>query len=643
MKRLALLLVLVLALSTGNARAQSACGPLPFTFVNGTVADATQVNTNFSTLLTCINAISTSAHTATNATLKALATASLTTNSRVTRDGFYAAGDGGMAFYTFSASPCTIGSGAGDNGSQVQPNSGTGCWIADFSVSMPTPKVWGAIGNGTTDDSAPVQAAVTALANETLYIDKATYKIVTGVTSSSPIAIKGMNGRSPVYATSCVSGFVVRSDITPISLRGSTGLVDNTCFDMGSAGARGAGAVVAFGNAAIQTGGWLFTNNTIISPYRGFDADAATTGATQTNGATFRNNVIINPVISAIAQGRNSSGQSQPGFLYDNNQIACFVTGAGTGNANAVGIEVHDGAFEYRGGDVGPYNCKYGSYVVPGTAGGAAQAVGGFLSGVLGDSSVAGDAYFDTASALGTLFYIRMENCWNGAVSAGDTPLTIKNSGGGATKTRVISVVGCTLHGALANTHPLIDLQNDVDSLIITNNQLCADGGGTQNVGTKVAATVTNLIYTNNNMNCFDGTLAKGLQLAAAGVGGGIWVVADNILTGTTPLDWAPNRETAVVHDNLGVDNVTPTVASGASITLPVNRMVNISGVAAIADMAGAWGGRRVTIIPSGAFTLVTGGAAGTAICSAYGPATPALSFDLIWSEGDGCWVRVGG
>lgn len=89
----------------------------------------------------------------TNAALREIAL-----GPRVMRAGFYSAGDGGAAVYTWNTSNCA----APDNGAQVQPSNVTGCWIADFSAIPANPIVWGAKGDGTTDDSAAINAALSA-------------------------------------------------------------------------------------------------------------------------------------------------------------------------------------------------------------------------------------------------------------------------------------------------------------------------------------------------------------------------------------------------------------------------------------------------------------------------------------------------
>lgn len=76
------------------------------------------------------------------------------------RLGYSAPGDGGAMLYNWSWSKCSLESGAGDNGAQVAPSRGTGCWLADFSIVPATPKIWGAKCDGSTDDTAAFRAMV---------------------------------------------------------------------------------------------------------------------------------------------------------------------------------------------------------------------------------------------------------------------------------------------------------------------------------------------------------------------------------------------------------------------------------------------------------------------------------------------------
>ena len=76
------------------------------------------------------------------------------------RAGFTTAGDGGDATYTFASANCSIS--GGDNGLQVQPTTGTGCWNV---VSQPSysAAIWGAVGDGSTNNTMALNAALAAV------------------------------------------------------------------------------------------------------------------------------------------------------------------------------------------------------------------------------------------------------------------------------------------------------------------------------------------------------------------------------------------------------------------------------------------------------------------------------------------------
>jgi hypothetical protein len=70
--------------------------------------------------------------------------------------------------YNQRSGACSLNAGAGDTGSQVPTAVGGNCWTANFSGIKPTPAIWGAKVDGTTDDSSAVQAAVNYLCSTTL-------------------------------------------------------------------------------------------------------------------------------------------------------------------------------------------------------------------------------------------------------------------------------------------------------------------------------------------------------------------------------------------------------------------------------------------------------------------------------------------
>src|SRR5579872_4259173 len=95
-----------------------------------------------------------------------------------------------------------------------------------FLAGFVTPQDYGATGNGTTDDTAAVQAAVTAVAaggsNPTgvLLFPQGTYKISSALTLGSYIELRGMgSGVSVINQVTTTANGVAGVDLTNVDLR----------------------------------------------------------------------------------------------------------------------------------------------------------------------------------------------------------------------------------------------------------------------------------------------------------------------------------------------------------------------------------------------------------------------------------------
>lgn len=556
---------------------------------------------------------------------------------RAVRAGFTAPGDGGGLPYDWSGSNCA----AADDGAQVQPTGITGCWIADFANTRPTPLIWGAKGDGVSDDTAAVQAAMTALWTATearpLHIARNQKYLITSALSSANRAIL-LSDEGPVspYATSCPSGLSTNSDIGLLTLTGPTATVRNVCFQMGaSAGARASGyALKIGGTAGTQQGHAQIVANTVVFPFDGILIGGSTTGATQTNGTLVADNLIVSPENEGIAIGRESSEASTTGTTLRDNQVACFAA-----NTNATGIAFYDGALRYYGADSGPYGCNIGFAIKPGMVGGNRQLALGQFDGVLGDSSITAGLDIDATAAAAAAFYLKFVNGWAASTTATDTPVRIRNTGGGTVKNLIFA--NGIFHSGANQSTPIFDIQAGT-AITISGNQIVADGGGTTTgPGIKIAAGVQDLTIAGNLLSGFNGTLATGISLPSAGLGAGIWTITGNTILATTPLAYTPNGETAIIDDNLGIQNTCPAVADAAAITFPASascfRLDGGTTVTAIANSA--WSNREVDIIAGAGKTLNAGGAP---LCGATALTLAANeSARLKWYTAGGCWRRL--
>ncbi len=128
------------------------------------------------------------AFTSTNASLKAIAVPPQ--DPQVVRGGFYAIGDGGGAFYNYVTSACSISAGAGDDGSQVAPTSGSGCWIANLTGPALV-QVWGAKCDGAANDGPALSRAAAVYSQLTLQPGKTCRVATTWMLTKFPIQIVG--------------------------------------------------------------------------------------------------------------------------------------------------------------------------------------------------------------------------------------------------------------------------------------------------------------------------------------------------------------------------------------------------------------------------------------------------------------------
>lgn len=132
--------------------------------------------------------------------------------------GYYAAGDFGGGLYYYDSSS----TGTDNGGTIINPTAApaTGRWLRQYDARHYSIKVFGAIGDGSTDDTAAIVAAVAALPNGgTLFVPKGAYKVTSQIDLSAKTSIciegEGIDNTPSLASTkgSSIVGSVTGADI----------------------------------------------------------------------------------------------------------------------------------------------------------------------------------------------------------------------------------------------------------------------------------------------------------------------------------------------------------------------------------------------------------------------------------------------
>jgi hypothetical protein len=586
---------------------------------------------------------------ATNAALQAITAPAAGTE--VFRAGFYAAGDGGKANYTFSTSACSLNAGAGDNGSQVAPTAGSGCWLVQVPPTGLSFKVWGAKMDGATNDAAADQAALNwagPVPGGTLQVPARglSYTGSAQITDNGlPVIIHGNNPTNGNDNGACTSGFTdvaggIGANINILSLTGTGSKIDHTCILAGSASTPAtAGTVLTIGGTGTSNGvNQAATFDTIKFPYIGIAAGGSTHGSTDTNSLHLENDWVVSPSFAGIVIGQFSSNATTGGLILRGDRVTCAPP-----DTAAYGIAIYDGAIDhYDGTDI--TNCNQNLAVIPGAAGGSGQTVLGFFYDVLGDTGILNQLYIEPQTSQGKVEYFDCNGCWigmnNNTTGAG---AVIANRNGGVVQG--ITFSGGIAHGNNNNANSpedIFDIEGNICGVTIVGMQIAADGGGADaNNGINDNSTCSSaMVYSNDNYSFNAGTLGIGLHITST-AGDNRTIVGNNWSQTFTPFQFDP---TSAIYrmtetNNFPLSTNTPSaLTAAASIAAPLFDWFGINGTTTISNMSGFWQTRYVRIRANSAgLNFATGGGTG-GFCMAFGPTTSGEIVQAYWNANNACW-----
>jgi hypothetical protein len=490
--------------------------------------------------------------------------------------------------------------------------------------ASPSGIIPGCAGNGTTDDTSCVQAALTATpAGGTLFTGRGLYKITSVLTVPGSVTVMGGGGSQGSYNQTCLAGFRTGNATQGAFVMGAGSKLIGVCID--TSVTKTAGTAIS----ALDVNTVTIAESAIYNQFIGIDFSGEAGGLTanQAVKTMIRDNSIVpanNSGAIAIRIGVHSTLSNTTGAYVQNNYIVCQ-------GGHGIGTLILDAGGLYMAGN-NRYGCNIGTKIYPGTN----QMVVWMTAGpneILGDTDTTNDLLIDTADSTASIWGLQFVGAWTSYASGGSSAL-IQNTAGGS-----IQGLHFTGHRGLPGTNQIGFEVKAGKHFTYDSSVICATGGSTAPMMRIGGSTAQSNVTGNTIGNCgheASGSIATGIDVTTTASDVGV-ISGNTITAATTAVNWAPsngNNTAAAIGDNWGVDNVSPSVTSASTVTLPANKLVFITGTTTITTINGGWDNRQVQLyFPSG-LSLNTGGN----ICSAQ-TAAAFSTYTLTYNQGIGCWI----
>jgi hypothetical protein len=556
------------------------------------------------------------------------------------------------------------------------------------TITVVTPTMYGAKGDGIVDDTTSVQAAINAGATlgVPVQFDAAhLYKITAPLIIDKPVQLEGpyrygiwpVNNPTGGLPQKCPWGLVTpNTGITMIQASAITGTIRGVCIDMtGDALVQAtAGTAINFAppSAAMFQSGWHVELNTILNPYLGIGMNGAGWSpdccgkGTIADGVAVLRNTIVNPRYAAIEVGKNTAWAASVGIVVHDNNIVCGKSDLVRGK----GLVIHDGGVDYDGSNNGPVGCDVGVEIVPGYVSGQPQWVQFGGDGVLGDQSITYDFWMHPLDG-GWVSPVRIggKHPWANQVQNGgsvliDCTATTQSFCDGVTITNLISF------GGSDQNVPIVEVRGGAGgpfNFSLTNSNIRQGGSGavpgggaiglklSMGAGSNYAGNwnITGNVIGGTSLGCctapntvmpvalsLDTSASTSTSSGAINISGNNF--SNHLNLPNKPIDLnikTDGSDRIIIRNNIGVEDagLRPlTAAATVSLDEAYPNYV-VTGTTPISTINGAWAGRSIQL--SGAATNTLNLAIGGNICA---PAVVNGNATLLtWPFGSSCWQHV--
>lgn len=601
------------------------------------------------------------------AELKAINVASVVDGSSTNVLGYYAAGDGsgGVFIYNF-------GSVAADNGGTViAPTAGAGRWLRVYTGAISV-DWFGAVGNGTTNDTTAITSAITAAGANglVLFSSGKTYRTISQITVPADGMVLQGYGATITSATEAQFRKFLFSSRTRGSVRG----IRFNCLQSVALGGAAAGVIEIVNSSDINVRDCEF--NDVVN--EGVYILGSSTRCVVANNRFSRNFCAIFSDDNTVNQPTKlilSGNHIRAGLGTVSTSFSGGIKLSGVGTVNSVaGHVISDNVID-TAGDMGielqtwVNDCEISGNVIYGT--GFGISISGCSNINITGNNVRACAFFGIELASGSTRIAVSGGKVSGYDSAGaltagvgvivntSTDVTVSGvniTGGSDSSLTIVDSATCTVTGCLIYGVG-VNIKNSF-IIIVSDNMIRAGTGA--NYFIFIDSTDTNVYDVTINGNYFNGTV----------VSGGIgfyhpanfiqdFLIANNHFNGVAPAWFLGDDTTAGlrrirVGDNFGDGTQDRTRNIGldvlnvsGSLTLGYNvKAVNVNATAAPVTVtlpsAASINGRRFHVAKSDAFNNVT--VATTGGQTINGAATVVLTVlnQRVTVESDGTnWLTI--
>lgn len=491
----------------------------------------------------------------------------------------------------------------------------------NIGAGSQTPNIYGAKCDGVTDDRLALQQAVSALqgTGRALFLS-GICATSTQISISAPIEILGQNMGNRIGVNQ-YAGFVPLTQNQTI-LNLSAGASGSRIHDFAIfAGPKG---IPTSGSWIVINGGYDIKIERIfaMSPCGFIDLQTGNLDVIEENVI----NNLANTGCVGIKIGSLSTGANTVGPLVLHNLIA-----SSSGTPPDAGIAIYDsGGATLIDNDV--LYSTWGTKIIPG----AGQIVqwATFTGDISGDTNISGDLLIDPQASSGIVRGLEFTGSWTSNASSGP-PLTIQNTGAGT-----INGLHFVGHRFYANGNNDVAHINAGTNIEFDSSQFCL-GTGT-GIGASVGAAVVSASFRNSIFgNCNGsvagaGTTPAGTGISQASASTRLVITNNNFISSSTPLSLPANPTLDLIEHNQGLDETNAgTVPSAATIALPPNKLIPISGTTTVTTMNGFWPNRSVILMPgSSGLAFNTGGNLCNSVTS-----TANVAILAVYALGANCWT----